>query len=205
MLQPPQWFAFVRVSTHALLQLVRPPEHWLTQLFAWQTWPAAHERPHMPQFFGSLVVSVHVPLQLTRLPGQSHMPLVHVSLPAHCVAQFPQWSSSTLRSTQAPLQLVRPVLHMPTQEPAWHSCPLAQVRLQAPQLVGLEVRSTQVSPQRTWVAMGHGMSPSPGTQRCATQAKPLGQEAAPGPQKSSSVREHALSASSARKMDNLKK
>ena len=69
----------------------------------------------------------------------------------------------------------------------------------APQFAGLWVRSTQVSPQRTWLDTGQSVMPVPGVQRFATQTMPLGQAGEPLSQNSRSVREHpASSAISAR-------
>jgi hypothetical protein len=60
---------------------------------------------------------------------------------------------------------------------------------QVPQLSCDELGSTQ-TPEQLICPVGHMLGSSPGTQRCATQAKCLGQPAPPVSQYNSSVREH---------------
>ncbi len=117
----------------------------------------------------------------------------------HATAQLPQNDGFVFRSTHEPAQFVRPPLHICTHVPAWHASPVPQTLSHAPQFISDEVRSTH--------AESHDVSPVaqlivpwPGTQRCATQVKSMGQESLES-QNNSSVREHApLNASSARRL-----
>jgi hypothetical protein len=51
------------MSTHELLQLVRPVPQVVVHTPTEQTCPVVHALPHAPQFAASLAVSVHTPLQ----------------------------------------------------------------------------------------------------------------------------------------------
>lgn len=62
--------------------------------------------PHVPQWFGSVVVLTHEPPQLVVPPGQLvvQVPALHTWFAAHFVVQLPQWSWSLPVNTQSPLQ-----------------------------------------------------------------------------------------------------
>lgn len=59
--QPPQSFASVFVSTHAVPHVVRGAVHASWHAPPKQNWPVPHAWPHMPQFIGSLSVVTHAP------------------------------------------------------------------------------------------------------------------------------------------------
>jgi len=67
-MQPPQLFGSFCVSTHAMPQSSLPPLQFNPHLPSAHAWPIAHVVPHAPQFFGSNVSTVHVPLQIA-VPG----------------------------------------------------------------------------------------------------------------------------------------
>jgi hypothetical protein len=73
------------------------------------------------QLAALLIVSVHTPLQSVGVPaGQvlAHAELTQTGVPpVHAVPQAPQCIAVTVRSTHAPLQLVRPALHEAPQVP----------------------------------------------------------------------------------------
>ena len=92
---------------------------------AWQLLPALHARPHMPQFFGSLLRSTQ--------PSRPHTlpPLAHTQLPAtqlaparHASPQRPQFRASLFRSTQPLEHSLLPFRQM--HAPAVHAWSLAQ-------------------------------------------------------------------------------
>jgi hypothetical protein len=49
-------------STHDPLHIVAPPGHEAVQAPLTHACPVAHALPHMPQFWPSVIVLVHVPL-----------------------------------------------------------------------------------------------------------------------------------------------
>ena len=75
----------------------------------WQVMPLPHDTPQAPQLFGSLVVSVQVPLQL--VPPLAHGP-PGTHAPAWHVVPLPQ------TTPQAPQLLLSPdvSVHTPPQE-----------------------------------------------------------------------------------------
>ena len=93
-----------------------------------QTWPAAQEAPHEPQWFTSLVVSTHAPLQLVLPKAHEQLPPVQVAPPWQVVPQAPQSVELVWVLTQDEPHLVVPALH-----DAWH-WPSEQTEL-APQVV----------------------------------------------------------------------
>ena len=87
-----------------------------SQLFATQSGvPPLHRRPHVPQFVGSEVGSMHAPLQRSVSPTQStsHVPALHVWSGPHAAPQPPQLAGSAVVSVQVSPQTVRPSLHSP--------------------------------------------------------------------------------------------
>jgi len=64
------------------------------------------------------------------------VPVVHVAPLAQTLLHVPQSEGSVCKSTQAPLQSVRPVAHVVVHCPAEHTCPVAHWLPQAPQLPG---------------------------------------------------------------------
>jgi hypothetical protein len=75
--------------------------------------PLGQTLPHAPQLFGSLVVSVQVPLHSVCPVGQPvppvQVPPVQVCPEAQALPQAPQLFGSVPRLVQVPLQLVWPV------------------------------------------------------------------------------------------------
>jgi hypothetical protein len=114
-----------------------------------EQWPA-QAFPHPPQWFGLLVVSTHAPPQLTCPVGQ-HLPAM----------QAPPGQSTSVQhrelAMQAPLQSLKPALHVKPQ------APLAQVAVafvtagQAAQLTPQEFTLVfdRQRPLQSCVSMGH--------------------------------------------------
>jgi hypothetical protein len=98
----------------------------------------------------SLLVSTQASPQATKPAPHlnEQAPAIHVGVPfegaEHSVAHEPQCAGSFFVSTQAPPQSVVPAGHWAAQAPGSQVAPAPQAFPQAPQLVGLEVRSTQV-------------------------------------------------------------
>ncbi len=138
------------VLTHDWPHWVRPGEQDATQRAAWQSWPAPHEIPQAPQFFGSLSVLAQVP-STQRLSGAAHWqtPDWQLSRPLQVRSHMPQLLRSFERSTQAPLQLVR-VPQVAAHFPALHTWPLPHVSPHPPQLLGSLLVVTQVAPHWVW-------------------------------------------------------
>jgi hypothetical protein len=154
--QPPQSRLFVCVSTHApamphdvspvghpVVQL--PPTHWL---------PGPQRFPHIPQLRGSVVVSVHAPLQLVVPAPQVHMLLTQLAPAGHTLPQLPQSLGSDVVSTHALLQLVCPVAHDVVHAPLEQTCPLPQTLPHAPQLFGSPCVFVQ-TPLHRWPLLKH--------------------------------------------------
>jgi hypothetical protein len=149
MLQPPQLKRSFVVLTQPPLQITSPGLHLAVH------WPASHSgipaghcTPQPPQLEASLCMSTQLPLQWVSCVGHSHVPLWQ-GLPPQSVAQSPQCMLFDWRSTQDPLQLNMPLLHMSTQVPVSHGWPIGQAIPHAPQFCGELLRSTQVPPQLT--------------------------------------------------------
>lgn len=60
--------------------------------------------PHVPQLAESCDRSVHVPLQLTVLPGQTQSAFVHSAPTGQALPHAPQFAKLLWRSTHVPLQ-----------------------------------------------------------------------------------------------------
>lgn len=140
--------------------------------------------PHMPQLFGSSVVSVHIrpppkPVEHTFSAPVGHLqpPATHVPYVGQTVPQVPQLFVSVWRSVQRPGLphiVVTPVLH--AHMPALQVSPEAQRRPHAPQLFTSVCMSVQTAlvpmPQMLLpVAHAHAVAPPavmqvwPGRQR----------------------------------------
>jgi hypothetical protein len=138
--QLPQLSGSVEVSAHPILQhscpggQAGPPLHSTGE---WQEPPSqvapdAQALPHVPQFFGSLLVSEHPlvqhcssglhagpPLQLV---GTWHALATHASPAGQALPQVPQSSGFVFSSTQSPAQHDRPPVHaLPPPHTGTHS------------------------------------------------------------------------------------
>jgi hypothetical protein len=110
---------------------------------AWHAAPAGHTVPQAPQLFGSVAVSVQVPLQLVSpATGQLHPPSAQTSPAAHCTPQRPQLFGSVARSVQVPLQFTSPAVEQ-VQTPSAQMSPAGHTTPQAPQLFTSVARSVQ--------------------------------------------------------------
>jgi hypothetical protein len=91
--------------------------------------PAPQAMPQPPQLLGSLLVSVHVPLQSVCPDGQpppplaTQVPLEQVVPEPHTLPQLPQLLGSLARVTQAPAHSTVPDGQLITQVPPAHTVP----------------------------------------------------------------------------------
>jgi hypothetical protein len=77
------------VFTHASSQLVEPSGQ--LQLPSAQAWPSTHDSPQAPQFSGSSLTIVQVPLHDSSPDGQlPHAPMEQLVPRAHASPQRPQ-------------------------------------------------------------------------------------------------------------------
>jgi hypothetical protein len=114
--------------------------------------PASHTVPHEPQFCGSTAVFVHlVPQKVSPAVHAVQTPNVHCSLTAHSLSHEPQFDSSVLRSTHAPLHSSSWPHPAPVQVPCKQTSVPVQAVPQLPQLFGSLAVSTQTPPQSFWV------------------------------------------------------
>ena len=76
-----------------------------------QNWGGGQNKPHAPQFNGSLLMSVQPEGQTVRggVQGLSHEPKMHSSPDGHELKQRPQWSGSMSVMVQAPPQSTGPM------------------------------------------------------------------------------------------------
>lgn len=88
--QAPQSKLLVVKSTHALEQLVSVAAQVVVHAESEHTCIAAQTVVQLPQCFGSLVTSVHTPLQRIEPAAQPHTPAVHEVPPRQTMPQPPQ-------------------------------------------------------------------------------------------------------------------
>jgi hypothetical protein len=115
-----------------------------------------HAWPHDPQLAALVIVLAHPPVQRVGVAvGQpdAHAELTHAGVPlsgTHAFEQLPQWALLLVRSTQVPLQLAKPLLHVEPQLPPLHVgvalVTLGHLVPQLPQLFGSVLTSTHVPP-----------------------------------------------------------
>ena len=139
--QAPQSSGLLCKSTQTPLQLVALPEAHTHAAFEHVN-PALQVLPHAPQLSGSSMRRTHCPPQSTfpfevpasppPQPPAVQLPARQTSPFAHFVLQAPQFSRSTVTSTQTLLQDSSPAGH--AHVPATHCCPFWQALPQAPQL-----------------------------------------------------------------------
>jgi len=67
--------------------------------------------PHPPQLFGSVPVSLHVPLHDSVFCGQAHWLAVHVSPLGHAIPHAPQFFASLVVSMHVVPHSVSPIAH----------------------------------------------------------------------------------------------
>jgi hypothetical protein len=129
--------------------------------------------PHAPQFFGSLLVSMQVPLQSANGKRHWHWPEVQSSVSAHVMPHTPQFSGSPgpIVCVQVGLGVGHMRLPAHVQEPAMHVSPTAHFMPHAPQLARSRFRSTQPSTHAVLVASAH-------THMLPTHDAPIGQPVA---------------------------
>ena len=139
----PQSNAFEVRSTHAPLQSVRPLAHCVAHADCEHTCIDEQVVPHMPQFFGSLVTSVHTVLQRICPDGQPHVPFVHCVPARQAMPQPPQFAGSLLMSTHERPHTVWFAAHIVVQAEFEHTCPSGQALPHLPQSFAFEVTSTQ--------------------------------------------------------------
>jgi hypothetical protein len=153
--QPPQLLASVVVSTQALPQRMKGAVHWKSQAPPLHTdlplLGAVQTFPHIPQLDVALEVSTHDPLQLLDVPQSvPQVPDLQTMPAPHLIEQSPQCSASELKSIQAPLQSLYPVLHCASQpelpQVAKPLSGLLQTLPQAPQLAVSASNLTQALP-----------------------------------------------------------
>jgi hypothetical protein len=82
---------------------------------ATQTWPAAHDAPHVPQWFTSFDVSTHAPPQFVLGRAHEQLPAVHIEPPLQVTPHPPQLVALDCVSMHAPPHAVVPGVHC-----AWH-------------------------------------------------------------------------------------
>jgi hypothetical protein len=154
--QVPQLPLLVCRSTQTMpFPIIPPPMHSVSPVGQ----PAVHvppthvlfgpqRSPQVPQFRGSVSVSVQTPLQLVSPPPHTHEPFVQLEPVPHWVPQAPQSNGSLVRLTHALLQLVRPPVQVVVQRPCEHTWPVAHTVPHPPQLFGSLCVSVQTPLQR---------------------------------------------------------
>jgi hypothetical protein len=88
---------------------------------------------HAPQFFGSVSVSMHVPLQSVVPVGQPQAPFTHALPPVQVMPQVPQFLGSDFLSTQALAQFSSGAAHTVAQVPSEQTWPVVQAPPHVPQ------------------------------------------------------------------------
>ena len=73
--------------------------------------------PQAPQFAASVERSTHIPPQLLRPDGHTHMPPLQINPVGQTVPQLPQLLASLCRVVQIPEQFVWPLEHTALQVP----------------------------------------------------------------------------------------
>jgi hypothetical protein len=76
------------------VQTLLVPSHEDAQAPAWQAWPDAQAFPHVPQFAGSVCVSLQAVPQIVCPVGQPHAPAVQVWPAWQAFPQAPQFATS---------------------------------------------------------------------------------------------------------------
>lgn len=117
--QEPQLNRSVARLTQAVPHWASPGEQPATQRLDWQSWPATHLFPQLPQLFPSDSVFTQEPSEHW-VSGAEHWqrPVLHCSSPLQVFPHAPQFVRSFCASTQRPLQLVRPPVQAVRQTPA---------------------------------------------------------------------------------------
>jgi hypothetical protein len=133
----PQCASSLWMSTHELLHTVSPEAQRDAHLPCEHTSVVWHGAPHAPQFAGSDLRSLHVPLQSCCAVGHTHPPSLHVMVELHATPQPPQFWTLLVVSTQSPAQNVSPGCeHESVHTPCTHSAPSGHWWPQKPQFDG---------------------------------------------------------------------
>jgi len=115
-----------------------------------QTSSLPHAVAQSPQWAGSLLVSVQLPLQLASPGGHTQPAAPEQSLlTLQAVVQSPQCAGSLPTSTQLAPHVTRPLLQVPAHKPRSQTSPTAHATPQAPQFAASLARSTQSPLQST--------------------------------------------------------
>ena len=148
--------------------------------------PALHESwaeqvaPQAPQFWSSLVTSMHVlPHIVSPLAPQEHLPETQWDVPGHDCLQAPQFESSLWTDMHEPSQYIWSSAHGETHLPAEQPYPVSHTKPHAPQLCG--------SPWRSMHEPSQLVDPCWQTQMPWTQVAVWSQELSHEPQLSLSV------------------
>jgi hypothetical protein len=97
--------------------------------------------PQAPQFWSSLVTSVHVVPHNVSPELQAHLPETQWDVPVHAKWQAPQFESSLWTDMHEPPQYIWSCGHGETHRPAEQPYPMSHTRPHAPQFCGSPVRS----------------------------------------------------------------
>ncbi len=172
--QAPQCCRLFATLMHAPEHAVRFVSQTRTHAPPWHAWPAAQERPHSPQFFGSEARATQASLHsaVPALQCASQRPPAQLELPfiggAQLTSQAPQFAGSFASSTQRPSHSLKPVLHCSEQVPlhtAVAFAELGQETSQLPQWLGSRVVSTH-APVQLVVPGGHCVTQRPSAHIC---------------------------------------
>jgi hypothetical protein len=153
----PQFALLVWRSTHVMPIIPNPPpgqDVWPAGQPAWQD-PFTHMlpppqcTPQPPQLRGSLLVSVHWPMQVVSPAPHAHMPFTHDAPVPQIVPQAPQSNGSFIRSTHALLQFVSPLPQLVVHTPEEQTWPVPHAIPQPPQFLGSLCVSMQ-TPLHRW-------------------------------------------------------
>src|SRR5581483_6662288 len=154
----PQLNGFVCRSTHAFEQLVRPASHETVHIESEHTCFAPHVVVQLPQWAGSLVVSVQTLLQRCSPGAQPHVPPTQKVPPRHTMPQPPQLSPSLLVSTHELPHTVWLLAHCDVHAELEHTWPGPHTVAQSPQCCGSDVSSTH-APLQFESEPGHVLEP----------------------------------------------
>ena len=172
--QSPQWYGSVIVSTQAEPQRTKPSAQVKSQPVAVQMGMplagASQISPQPPQLFGSLLVSVQVfphfdsgSAQVKSQTPSLQLGMLPVGL-GQALPHAPQCCVLLARVTQAPPQFSRPASHVSEQSPREQTRPAVQALVQLPQRDGSLWMSTHSPSPQSWKPSWQVMPQTPSTQ-----------------------------------------